>query len=530
VTGHGSRPPLARTDQRPAPDVSRPLLARTEQRLTPDVSRPLLARTDQRLTPDVSRTLSRLFVPGQETLIRGESRAMAVIDRVLDMTDDEVDRTLATTMARFADRYHDLGETLERNFGLIAHRLGSEIRVGSTRRHLIGAYFTQEYAIEAAALFNPSMVAHPDQSGCAAGELRFVMSLRAVGEGHLSCIEFRSGMITSGAGIRIDPPGRFPRTGHPRAVAYDRELFRERLAELGHRDEDARFLWSLLPRRFSGAELAAALAELGRQQVTRGNSEALVDRVRWMEASNYAVEFAAHESLSERVLWPGSPAESHGMEDARFVRFTDAEHPVYYAIYTAFDGTQVAPNLLETRDFQTFTISQLSGPSAKNKGMALFPRRIAGRYAALSRWDRESNAIAYSGDGRRWGPGTEIQAPARPWELIQLGNCGSPIETPSGWLVLTHGVGPMREYAIGAILLDLDEPERLISALPEPLLVAEGSERAGYVSNVVYSCGSLLHGETLVLPYGCSDSSVRIATVDLPQLLARLAPDSGAGG
>lgn len=510
MTGHGPRP----------------LLARTGVRLAPDVSGPLLTRTDQRLTPDVSRTLSRLFVPGQETLIRGESRAMAVIDRVLGMTDDEVDRTLVTTMTRFAGRYHDLGEILDRNFGLIAHRLGSEIRVGTARRHLIGAYFTQEYAIEAAALFNPSMVAHPDQTGCAAGEVRFVMSLRAVGEGHLSCIEFRTGTISSGARIRIDPPGRFPGTGHQRAVGYDRELFRDRLAELGHDGEDARFLWSILPRCFASTELGTALAELSRQQVTRGNSEALVDRVRWMAAANYAVEFGAGESLSERVLWPGSPAESHGMEDARLVRFTDGEHPVYYAIYTAFDGTQVAPNLLETRDFRTFTISQLAGPSAKNKGMALFPRRIGGRYAALSRWDRESNAIAYSDDGRRWGPGTEIQAPARPWELIQLGNCGSPIETPSGWLVLTHGVGPMREYAIGAILLDLDEPDRLISALAEPLLVAEATERAGYVPNVVYSCGALLHGETLVLPYGCSDSSVRIATVSLPRLLARLAADS----
>ncbi len=273
--------------------------------------------------------------------------------------------------------------------------------------------------------------------------------------------------------------------------------------------------------RFTATELNAALAELSRQQVTRADSTALVDRVRWMAASNYAVEFGAQHSLPERVLWPG-PAESHGMEDARFVRFTDGPDPMYYATYTAFDGSQVAPHLLETTDFRTFTISQLSGPSARNKGMALFPRKIAGRYAALSRWDRESNAIAYSGDAHDWSQARTVQSPAHPWELIQLGNCGSPIETPQGWLVFTHGVGPMREYAIGVALLDLDQPERVLAALPEPLLVADESEREGYVPNVVYSCGAMVHHGTVVLPYGCSDSSVRIATVDLSLLLERL--------
>jgi predicted GH43/DUF377 family glycosyl hydrolase len=484
----------------------------------------LLARTQQRLRPDASRTLCRLFVPGQETLIRGESRAMVVIDRVLGMTEQEVDQTLSRTLARFSGRHRDLGETLEQNFGLVAHRLGNRISMGSARRQLIGAYFTQEYAIEAAALFNPSMVAHPDQAGCAAGEVRFVMSLRAVGEGHLSSIEFRTGTIGEDAGIRFDPPGHFVQTGRTRAVRYCRALFQEKLAELGHQDENAQFLWGVLPARFTSAELDVALAELARQRLTREDPAVLADKVRWMAASNYAVEFDARHALSERVLWPTGPAESHGMEDARFVRFTAGQDVTYYATYTAFDGAQVEPQLLETSDFRTFTVSQLSGPSAKNKGMALFPRLIAGRWAALSRWDRESNAIGYSDDGRRWGEAVTIQPPARPWELIQLGNCGSPIETPAGWLVFTHGVGPMREYAIGAVLLDLDEPERLIGALAEPLIVADESERDGYVPNVVYSCGAMLHGQTVVLPYGCSDSSVRVATVDLGVLLERLIP------
>jgi len=481
----------------------------------------LLARTPHRLRPDASRTLCRLFVPGQETLIHGESRAMAVIDRVLDLSEEEVETTLARTLARFSAGYRDLAGTLELNFERIAHRLKGEMTPGSARRQLIGAYFTQEYALEAAALFNPSMVAHPDQAGCQPGEVRFIMSLRAVGEGHLSSIEFRTGIVGE-SGIRLDPPGRFPETGHALPVPWDRDLFRAKLADLAGEDENARFLWSVLPSRFTLAELDAALAELSGQQATRRDSAALAEQVRWMAASSYAVEFDRHSALSERVIWPGGPAESHGMEDARFVRFTDGEDATYYATYTAFDGSQIAPHLLQTSDFQRFTVSQMSGPAARNKGMALFPRRIAGRYAALSRWDRESNAIAYSADGHRWSEAHTVQTPTRPWELIQLGNCGSPIETPAGWLVFTHGVGPMREYAIGVVLLDLEEPERLIAALPEPLLVADESERDGYVPNVVYSCGPMIHGNNIVLPYGCSDSSVRIAIVNLSLLLERL--------
>jgi predicted GH43/DUF377 family glycosyl hydrolase len=490
----------------------------------PSPAGPLLARTQHWLRPDASRTLCRLFVPGQESLIRGGSRAMAVIDRLLDLSEQETEITLARTLARFSGRHRDLAKTIEQNFELVGHRLQAGRRIGRSRRQLIGAYFTQEYAVEAAALFNPSMVAHPDQQGCLPGEVRFVMSLRAVGEGHLSSIEFRTGTIGAGSEIRLDPPGRFLDPGSRRPVSYDRDLFASKLADLGHADENARFLRNCLPSQFTAADLDAALAELSRQRVTRDDSAVLADRARWIAASGYTVEFDKGTELSERVLWPAGPAESHGMEDARFVRFNDGEGPVYYATYTAFDGSQVAPQLLETSDFRTFTVSQLSGPSARNKGMALFPRRIAGRYAALSRWDRESNAIGYSDDSHRWSEAVTVQAPDRPWELIQLGNCGSPIETPAGWLVLTHGVGPMREYAIGAILLDLDEPERLIGALSEPLLIADDSEREGYVPNVVYSCGSMLHGETVVLPYGCGDSSVRIATVNLSRLLGQLTP------
>ena len=267
----------------------------------------LLARTQHRLKPDASRTLCQLFVPGQETLIRGESRAMAVIDRVLGMSERDVDRTLARTLVRFSDRYRDLQGILEHNFGLIAHRLGAQTTIGDARRQLIGAFFTQEYALEAAALFNPSIVAHPDQAGCAPGEVRFAMSLRAVGEGHRSSIEFRSGTIGSDGEVCFDLPGRFLDTGCQRPVPYDRRLFQEKFAELGYEDEDARYLWSRLPSRFTAAELDAALAELSSEHVTRGDSAALADAVRWMAASNYAVEFDERHALSERVLWPARP-------------------------------------------------------------------------------------------------------------------------------------------------------------------------------------------------------------------------------
>jgi predicted GH43/DUF377 family glycosyl hydrolase len=484
-----------------------------------------LTRTQHLLMPDPARTLSRLFVPGHETLIRGQPRAGTVMDRILELADDEVDRALARVFTRYSGKYQDLGATLDRNFRLVIARLGRELDVSAARERLIGAYFCQEYALEGAALLNPSIVPHPDQDGCGPGELRFVMSLRAVGEGHLSSVEFRTGLISAEAGITIEEPGRFLSTGQVRPVSYDREFFREKLAEVSHDDENAQLLWSLLPPRFSLAELNVAVGELSLRGESRADALPLIDRVHWIAKSHYEVEFGDGQALSQRVLWPTGPDESRGMEDARFVRFTeDGRPPAYYATYTGYDGRAVTAHLLETTDFRTFTSSQLAGPATANKGMALFPRRIGGRYAALSRWDRENNSITYSSDLRRWGPATVLQAPGRPWELVQLGNCGSPIETPAGWLVFTHGVGPMREYAIGVILLDLDEPEHVLRALPEPLLTAEQSERDGYVPNVVYSCGSLLHRQTVILPYACSDSSVRIATVDLPQLLDRLQP------
>ena len=303
----------------------------------------------------------------------------------------------------------------------------------------------------------------------------------------------------------MEKPGRFLEAGRAQPATYDRALFAAKLSEAGADRESASYLTHRLTARFDDEALYAALSALGGQRVTRHGGRHTDVLARRIAACNYEVVFSPESELSERVLWPYAPSESHGMEDARFVRFVDDAGAVtYFGTYTAFDGSQVEPQLIETQDFTHFRIGQLAGPAARNKGMALFPRKVDGQFVALSRWDRESSAIATSGDGRVWSAPTTLQSPHQPWEIIQLGNAGSPIETARGWLVLTHGCGPMRQYALGAILLDLDEPARVIGALREPLLSPLPDERNGYVPNVLYSCGALPYGDEILVPYGVS--------------------------
>jgi predicted GH43/DUF377 family glycosyl hydrolase len=485
----------------------------------------LVMRGPLRLRPDPCRVITKLFVPGDDAPPYG-SRAAAVINRVMAMDEATVHSVLATTMLRFEARHRDLADTFADHYASISHRLDRAARPSPERRRLIGAYFSHEYAIEGAALFNPSLVAHPDQDGLQTDQLRFVMSVRAVGEGHLSSIGFRSGVIGPGDRLELDEPGRFPVTGRHHRVLCDRKLLDGILAEEGHDDELAAFLRRNLSPRFTGDELDRALATLHPQLLTRLSAQHTIERIHQIAANNYAVEFPADTALDERVLWPVGRSESRGMEDARFVRFTEPDEPdtppVYYATYTAYDGRNIAPQLLETSDFLAFRASQLTGAAAANKGMALFPRKVGGSYLALSRHDRESNALTASDDPHTWSAPRTLQVPRQPWELVQLGNCGSPIETEAGWLVLTHGVGPMRSYAIGAILLDLHDPYRVLAALPEPLIVPQEDERDGYVPNVVYSCGALVHQDALILPYGTSDTGIAFARVQLPALLERL--------
>ncbi|MDQ1491341.1 MAG: hypothetical protein QOJ23_3855 [Actinomycetota bacterium] len=487
------------------------------------VGAPLVTRTPLRLRPDPGRVVTRLFLPGQELMGNGESRAAGVVDRILALSDDDVAAALDAVLTGFGSRHRQFRATLEDHFNIVAHRLSAGAPPSSERRLLLGAFFTAEYSVEAAAVFNPSIVLHPDQRGTAPGAARFVMSLRGVGEGHISCIEFRTGVIGPDGAVSVDDPGPFLVSGRPVETVYERELFRGTLAEFGEQGESAAFVLDSLPARFSPSELDRALADLEAQGVTHSGVRTTIDQFREIALSNYDTEFPDDSTIAERVLLPTGPTESHGMEDARFVRFVDDDGtPTYYATYTAFDGVHVAPQLLETTDFRRFRVTQLTGTAAKNKGLALFPRRIGGRYVALSRWDRESNAVATSDDCRSWEAATTLQSPERPWELLQLGNCGSPVETPEGWLVLTHGVGPMRVYCIGAILLDLDDPTKVLAQLSAPLMSPDDSERDGYVPNVVYSCGPLLHGQRLVIPYGIADAMVGVAVVDLGELLDRL--------
>jgi predicted GH43/DUF377 family glycosyl hydrolase len=490
-----------------------------------------VTRLPLRLHADPRRVVARLFLPGQEMMSNGESRAASVIERILALSDDEVARAVDEILTGFGNRHRRIHSTLEAHFDVVAHRLGAGEPPSPERRLLIGAFFTSEYSVEAAALCNPSIVLAPDQDGLAPGQVRVVMSLRGIGEGHVSCIEFRTGLVSADGEVHLDDPGPFLVPGQPAAPVYERELFRGKLRELGDGGESASFVLDSLPHLFTPAQLDHALAKLEAQIVTRSSVRETVGDFRRIAFSNYDTEFPADSTIAERVLFPLGPTESHGMEDARFVRFTDDDGTVtYYATYTAFDGVHVAPQLIQTDDFRHFRVTQLTGPAAKNKGLALFPRRVGGHYVALSRWDRERNSLAFSTDCRSWAVSTTIQSPQHPWELLQLGNCGSPIETSEGWLVLTHGVGPMRVYSIGAILLDLDDPARMLGQLSAPLMEPDDSERDGYVPNVVYSCGALLHGGSLVIPYGISDAAIGIAVVDVNELLERLLSPSPSAG
>jgi predicted GH43/DUF377 family glycosyl hydrolase len=491
-------------------------------------TRPIVRHLDIHLRPDPQRVIARTFLPGQEILTSGVSRATAVLDRISRLSESEVERLLAVTMASFSPRHHDLAGLLDSRFELVAHRLEHPAGLSAARRRLVGACFTQEYSVEAAALFNPSMVMHPDQTGVAAGSVRFIMSLRGVGEGHLSSVEFRAGTF-DGSAVVLDESSGVATLPEPQPSRYSKAVMAQQLAEMGNDEGSSEYVLSGLPAWFGTDELTAAVGRLGDQGLTRGSGAATREAIEWIAACNYSIEFAEHSAIDERVIFPMSPSESHGLEDVRLVRFTGADGVVdYRGTYTAFDGFHVAPQLLRTSDFRTFQMSQLAGPAAKDKGMALFPRPIHGDYFALSRWDRESTMLATSGDLRYWEGAATLQTPEYPWEVIQVGNCGSPIETERGWLVLTHGVGPMREYSIGALLLDLHDPRVVLGRLPEPLLAPRPDDRSGYVPSVVYSCGGLLHGDVLVLPYGCNDATIRFALIDVPQLLDLLLPRAGA--
>jgi predicted GH43/DUF377 family glycosyl hydrolase len=484
----------------------------------------LVTRHAAGFDPDPTRVITKLFVPGEENP-ETRSRAGAVLSRVLALDDATVAALVASVLADFAGRHKDLVAVLEHNASLMSRRLVGADELSRHRRLLVGAFFTHEYAVEAAALCNPSLVEHPSQDGLEPGQRRVVLSLRGVGEGHLSSIGFATGVLGAGPTVRWDR-----RTGPVTAAEHQpdwwsRDWLRAALTHDGCDNEITATVLATLPEPFGRTDLDRALAGLDHQLSDRSGGGATLRRIRELAAASYTVRFSPDTDLSQRVLWPTGAAESNGMEDARFVRFTGADGVArYLATYTAYDGHTVAPHLLESDDLSTFRSFALTGPAARNKGMALFPRLVDGRHLALCRGDGESSGLTSSTDGRTWAGEVPLHVPSAPWELLQVGNCGSPMETADGWLVLTHGVGPMRTYAMGAMLLDLADPTRVLAVLPEPLLAPDGNDRDGYVPNVVYSCGGLIHDGTLWLPYGRNDNRVTLASVPVSALMDRFEP------
>src|SRR5438067_1617212 len=412
--------------------------------------------------PDPARVIVRPFKPATEPRDLNptdKTRANHIVDRVLALGAEDAAAQLADVLENFQGRHRNLLSQFEARADEMEDAFADHAGFSLLQRQLIGAYFLHEYSFEAAALFNPSIVAHPDQSGATEGGLRFILSLRAVGEGHVSSLTFRAGSIAVNGDVVVDPTSRIATTP------------------------------SIKIRKFGDA----------------GNEVALT--------------FAPFGDISERVIFPITQTHWHGIEDARFVAFNDDGKRIYYATYTAYSGDAIRSELLETTDFVNFRLLPLSGTAAQNKGMALFPRKIKGKFAMIARQDNENLYLVYSDDLHSWNGGTAILKPEFPWEFVQIGNCGSPIELDEGWLLLTHGVGPVRKYSIGAVLLDKNDPSKVLARSRTPLVRPEPSEREGYVPNVVYTCGALRHGERIILPYAVSDTFSNFATLKISALL-----------
>ncbi|MEO6845670.1 MAG: glycoside hydrolase family 130 protein [Chthoniobacterales bacterium] len=476
-------------------------------------------RTRIILKPDSSRVFFRPFD------FMSRERVTRIVARVMALSEKETEREFERIILSFGDRHQRLKDFFLHRFQAAEAELFSDRMLSESRMMLLGAYFSQEYALEAAALFNPSMVPHPDQSDLPAGSTRFVVSLRATGEGHISSIVFRSGTVDVEGNLEVAKPTPFVTSPELRTdLAYEKPLFQRKLAELGILNDFAESVLAELPTCFTLSDLRTVLDRiLKRDRRLFHDKHPTAEEMISLARANYEVQFRPDQRMSERVIFPHTPAETKGIEDARFVLFKEDDGTTcYYATYTAFDGNVILPQMLETTDFLTFKINTLNGPEVHNKGMALFPRRINGRYAMISRQDGENLFIMYSDMLHFWYEKKILMRPTHPWEFVQIGNCGSPIETKDGWLLLTHGVGPMRQYCIGAALLDLEDPSKVIGRLREPLLKPSKSEREGYVPNVVYSCGAMVHGKKLILPYAMSDQFSSFAIVDMQELLDEL--------
>jgi len=469
---------------------------------------------------DSSRVITRFFAPAG-----GSARAEKIIERVLLLSEEECRMELRRTFKEFSTRHRDFEAILFSNYKRVKKHLNDPGKHSKERKLLIGAYFTHEYSVESAALFNPSIVAHPDQTNLTSGSMRFIITFRGIGEGHLSSIIFRTGVLDQKNNMTMDPVS--PYVEQPAVEfnpSYNKHTFLLKLNELGADTEISVRILGPLPDEFLFKQLKDSIRKV-RSTVPRTVVFQETNRViDWLVRSNYEVVFRDDRPLSERVIFPVSEDERNGIEDARFVRFSNnGREARYYATYTAYDGQSIMPMLMETRDFLKFRMCTLTGDAARNKGMALFPRKVNGLYTMISRQDGENLYIVQSDNIHFWNDVKELQRPKCSWEFIQIGNCGSPIETRMGWLLLTHGVGPLRRYCIGAELLDLQDPWKIIGKLKEPLIVPNEYEREGYVPNVAYTCGAIMHNDVLVIPYGVSDTSSCVATIKLRALLDRFA-------
>lgn len=474
------------------------------------------------LKPDQSRVLLRPFVPGDT------QRVARIVTRIMSLPEAEVESLLSAVSAEFSQRHDRINELFEDRFEQLRGFLVSAGKVTQQRKLLIGAYFMAEYSLESAALFNPSIVPHPDQTNVPANALRFVLSLRATGEGHVSSITFRTGLIHADDRIDLDKAdGLLTEPRQTPNLQYERPQFSRKLIELGLAGAFVDKAMENLGDLFTLDELRTSLqAELALSAALDKNAEAdkeTAQGIQLLALSNHEVQFQPHQSLSRRIIFPATPSQRNGIEDARFVCFqNDDGTNIYYATFTAYDGKVIMPELIKTSDFLRFRFVTLNGPAAENKGMAIFPRKINGQYAMLSRQDNENIYLMFSDDVHFWHERKLLLKPVYPWELVQIGNCGSPIETEAGWLVLSHGVGPLRKYCIGAFLLDLDNPTKVIGRLREPLLAPNENEREGYVPNVVYTCGAIVHQSKLIIPYALADHATGFAVAPLTQVLSAM--------
>lgn len=487
----------------------------------------LVNRKGIKFSPDAKRVIARFLYTDDE-------RSKRLIGSVLELSDSEISFALSQTLRDYTLRHRNITRIFEKHFNNLAHlfqQLGIDPEsITESQKILIGAYFTMEYSVESAAFFNPSIIEHPDQTETGPDEKRVILSFRATGEGHISSIVFRTGILDKRSNLILQPIGNMiEEAEHVRRHIYNKSDFADKLDEMheGKGIIPPGIILDHLNDAFTYGELRNCIEEARKVHHLISDKELLFNQIIWLASSHYELEFSLDTNISERVIFPVSTNEKNGIEDARFVKFTgDDGKQIYYATYTAYDGKTILPKMLETTDFYHFKVLPLHGEIARNKGMALFPRKVNGRYAMLCRLDGFSNYIAFSDNITVWREAISVQKPKYPWELIQIGNCGSPIETEEGWLVISHGVGPMREYVLGAFLLDLENPAKLIGRLNTPLLAPNAEEREGYVPNVVYSCGSLVHNQDLIIPYAMSDYASTFATVHLRELLDELKKSS----